>query len=268
MTPFELTLIFTFMFGAIIGSFLNVVSLRFNSGKTVGGRSMCMSCGKTLTWIELIPILSFLAQRGACRKCKSKISWQYPLVEFLAGALFVLILLTFPPVTPLAAVWTLMYIVTACILLVIAAYDAKHQIIPDQLVYTFDVIALASVFVGTHTWFHVPHLATLLAGPVVALPFALLWAVSRGRWMGFGDAKLALGIGWLLGMGGGINAIVLAFWVGAAASVLWMLISYGKFKRALAIPFGPYLIIGMYIVLISGVRFIDVNMIARLLGYN
>ena len=137
---------FVFIFGAIIGSFLNVVSLRFNTGVGLGGRSMCMSCGKTLRWMELIPVFSFIFLRGACRKCKSKISWQYPLIEFISGAIFVLILLKFPPVSPLAALSTLMYLLTACILIVIAAYDAKHQIIPDPLVYAFDALALERVF--------------------------------------------------------------------------------------------------------------------------
>src|SRR3989344_606823 len=99
-------LIFSFAVGAIIGSFLNVVSLRFNTGVGIGGRSKCMSCGTGLTWKELIPLVSFAAQKGSCRKCKSKISWQYPLVEFAAGAVFVLILFVYPPVSAVAAVST------------------------------------------------------------------------------------------------------------------------------------------------------------------
>ncbi len=91
-------LILPFLFGIIIGSFLNVVALRFNTGVGINGRSMCMSCGTKLTWRELIPLFSFLFQKGSCKTCKSKISWQYPLVEFMAGAFFVLILLYFPPV--------------------------------------------------------------------------------------------------------------------------------------------------------------------------
>src|ERR1035437_11136792 len=99
-----LSLLLSFVFGTIIGSFLNVVSLRYNTGMGVNGRSKCFTCGKTLTWKELIALFSFAVQKGACKKCKSKISWQYPLVEFLAGVFFVLIFLKFPPVDAAASI--------------------------------------------------------------------------------------------------------------------------------------------------------------------
>src|SRR5574343_2050011 len=120
MAPFSLIL--SFVFGAIVGSFLNVVSLRFNTGVGLGGRSKCMSCGTGLTWKELVPIFSFLFQRGACKKCKSKISWQYPLVEFVAGVIFVLIFIIFPPTSYVAGLQTLLYIIATCLLLVISVY--------------------------------------------------------------------------------------------------------------------------------------------------
>lgn len=259
-----LPLILTFIFGSIIGSFLNVVSLRFNTGMGVNGRSKCMSCGKTLTWIELIPILSFLAQKGACRKCMSKISWQYPLVEFLAGAIFVLIFFKFPPMDTLSALTTAIYIVESCILIVITVYDIKHKIIPDPLVWTFNAIALLRVFVGGASFIHGPHLWTLLAGPILALPFALIWLVSKGRWMGLGDAKLTLGIGWLLGLNGGANALILAFWIGAAMSLIWMFVVHKRFKGKTEIPFGPYLILGLYLVLLFGIQAIDFRILQAL----
>ena len=256
-----LSLVLSFIFGAIVGSFLNVVALRFNTGKGLGGRSMCMSCGKTLTWKELVPIFSFVAQRVACKKCKSKISWQYPLVEFLAGAIFVLIFLTFPPVSALASLTTLIQIVAACLLLVISIYDIKHKIIPDILVYIFDGLAFVSIFIGGSSWWHIPSVSMLIAGPILALPFALLWVVSKGRWMGLGDAKLVLGLGWLLGISAGINALILAFWIAAVVSVIWLYAVYGKFKHKAEIPFGPYLIIGFYLVLLFGIQVLDVHLL-------
>lgn len=260
------SLILSFVFGAIVGSFLNVVSLRFNTGMGLGGRSKCMSCGKMLSWKELVPIASFLWQKGACKKCKSKISWQYPLVELMGGVIFLLIFLKYPPISGPEAATTLIYLITACLLVVIAAYDAKHKIIPDKFVWVFNAIALASVFVGGHTWVHMPYLWTLLAGPLAALPFALLWAVSKGKWMGLGDAKLSLGIGWLLGLSGAVNALILAFWIAAAMSILWMLITRKRIKRGAEIPFGPYLILGFYLVLIFGITVIDVHTLVELFG--
>ncbi len=258
-------LILPFLFGIIIGSFLNVVSLRFNTGVGLGGRSKCMSCGTTLTWKELFPLFSFLFQKGACKKCKSKISWQYPLVEFMSGVIFVLIVFVFPPYTEVEAVTTVLYLVATCLLLVMTVYDIKHKILPDRFVFAFDAIALAALFVGGASWWHLPDFWALIAGPLLAAPFALIWVVSRGRWMGLGDAKLALGIGWILGISGGINAVVLAFWMAAAFSLAWLYATYKRFKRGTEIPFGPYLILGMYLVLLFKIQVLDINLLKEIL---
>ncbi|MEI6396650.1 MAG: prepilin peptidase [Candidatus Taylorbacteria bacterium] len=258
--------IVAFLFGAIVGSFLNVVSLRFNTGVGLGGRSKCMSCGKTLSWLELFPILSFLALRGKCRGCKSKISWQYPLVEFIAGAIFVMIFFVFPPISYFASIATIIQIIIGCLLLVIVIYDIKHKIIPDQLSYTFSAFALASLFIGGASLWHIPTYWQLLAGPIIALPFVLLWLVSRGNWMGLGDGKLMLGIGWLLGINGGVNAVVLAFWIGAVVSVVWLLYTHKKFKPRTEIPFGPYLVLGLYLVLLFKITVIDLHIIKDIIA--
>ena len=260
-----LSLILSFIFGTIVGSFLNVVAIRFNTGVGIGGRSGCMSCGKTLTWKELVPILSFIFQKGACKKCKSKISWQYPLVEFISGAVFVLIFFAYPPLSYVSGITTLIYILATCLLVTISVYDIKHKIIPDNFAYTFIALAFVSMFVGGSALFHVPSYSALLAGPIVALPFALLWLVSKGTWMGFGDAKLTLGIGWLVGLNGGVNAVILAFWIAAVVSVVWLFYTYKKFKPKTEIPFGPYLILGMYLVLLFHVQVLDLNVLKELM---
>jgi len=259
-----LSIILAFIFGTIVGSFLNVVSLRFKTGMGIGGRSKCLSCGKELKWLELIPLFSFFIQRGSCRKCKSKISWQYPLIEFLAGSLFVLIFFTFPPISYLSGITTILQIAIACILLVIIVHDFKHKIIPDSFVIAFGILALANLFIGGSSWFHIPSFEALIAGPLLAVPFALLWVVSRGVWMGLGDAKLVIGIGWLLGINAGINGIILAFWIGAVMSILWLMVTRKSFKPKIEIPFGPYLILGMYLVLIFGIQVIDIGMVREI----
>jgi prepilin signal peptidase PulO-like enzyme (type II secretory pathway) len=180
-----------FIFGTIIGSFLNVLVLRYNTGVSVTrGRSFCFSCGKKLSWLELVPILSFLLQKGKCRGCKSKISWQYPLVELLTGILFLGVFLKFGGFNGLLNNLSAMIIalISMAVLLSITVYDIKHKIIPDGLVIVFALLALLNILVVNHThfiWF-------LLAGPLLALPLFLIWLVSSGKWMGLGDPKLVV----------------------------------------------------------------------------
>lgn len=248
-----LILIISFIFGTLIGSFLNVLALRYNTGVGVRGRSKCMSCAKTLTWVELVPLFSFLFQRGACKSCKANISWQYPLVEFLAGALFVIIFMLYPPIGLTSTVVTAIQLFIVCILMIITIYDSKHKIIPDPLVYTFIIAAFILMFIGNDAQpFIIPSLWRLLAGPILALPFALFWYVSHGEWIGLGDAKLVLGIGWMLGIFYGLTALAVAVWIGAFVGLAYMAVAYRSFKHGLQIPFGPYLILGLYIVLVTG----------------
>jgi leader peptidase (prepilin peptidase)/N-methyltransferase len=258
-------LFFVFIFGTIIGSFLNVVVLRFNTGKTIGGRSMCMTCGRQLSYKELIPILSFVFQKGKCRKCKSPISWQYPIVEFITGVFFLLIFIYFPPLTTSFAFVTILQFFVASLLIVISVYDIKHKIIPNILVYLFIFASIVGLFIGGETWFHIPSISLIIAGPLLALPFALIGFLSKQTWMGLGDAKLVIGIGWLLGISGGVNAIVLSFWIAAIVSVSWLYFKYGKFKSGVEIPFGPFLILGMYLVLFFGLEVIDLSIIKEFL---
>ncbi|HEY4503869.1 MAG TPA: prepilin peptidase [Candidatus Paceibacterota bacterium] len=262
MTSFFL--VFSFILGTIIGSFLNVVTFRYNTGMTLGGRSKCFSCNKILSWIELFPVLSFIMQGGSCKKCKSKISWQYPLVEIGAGILFVFVFFFFPPVSVTASFATIFYLFITCLLVIITVYDIRHKIIPDPLVYTFAIVALAHLFISSDLSFILPSFLNLLSGPIIAFPFFLLWLISKGTWMGLGDAKLALGIGWTLGLFSAISAVALAFWVGAGISIVWMVIVYRKFKARYEIPFGPYLILGMYLVLFFNIQVFDVNVFLSL----
>ena len=239
--------IFAFAFGAIIGSFLNVVIYRYNTGTSLTcGRSMCFSCGKILSWYELIPVVSFVFQRGRCLGCKSKISWQYPLVEIITGVLFMAVF-----AEQYSIFETTYLLVLMSIFVVISVYDIRHKIIPDGFVYAFIVLSLVYLILTPGV-----QLIDWLAGPILFLPFAGLWFFSKGTWMGFGDAKLALGIGWFLGFYAGLSAIILAFWIGSVFGLV--LIGMGKignflpFKKRLSlkseIPFGPFLILAMLLV--------------------
>lgn len=270
------TLIFVFIFllGTIIGSFLNVVIFRFNTGKSIAkGRSICMTCNRTLRWYELIPIFSYLFQLGKCRRCAETISHQYPIVEFVTGVLFVLITYHFMPIllfSPSSYLFLVIFFVFLfSLLIVISVYDFRHKIIPNKLVYAFSFVAFLSIFVNSTSFgplFIIPSLSYFTAGPLLALPFALLWLVSRGKWMGLGDAKLMLGLGWMLGIYLGLSAIILAFWIGSIVSLGIMFLSNNLFKNKTGkigmkteIPFAPFLIIGALIVFLFNLDILSLS---------
>jgi leader peptidase (prepilin peptidase)/N-methyltransferase len=248
-----------FILGLIIGSFLNVVVARYNTERTLGGRSACMVCANKLKWYELIPLFSFFALRGRCRTCKTRISMHYPMVELAAGLVFLGIFFKFQDLfatdLPVFALTFAFYAACFSILLVIASYDLKHKIIPDRLSMIFGVLAFAGVFLFKDYGFapHIPRLIDLLSGILTALPFALFWLFSRGAWMGLGDAKLALGLGWLLGIARVLSGIVLAFWSGALVGIALLIFSK-KHGAKSEIPFAPFLVLGTVIAFLFGLH--------------
>lgn len=247
-----------------------MVTVRYGTGRSVvTGRSMCFSCGKTLHWYELVPVVSFLLQRGRCRKCKSRVSLQYPAVELLTGVLFAMVWLAVPEVRT-STLELGYYLIIMGLLVAITVYDLKHQIIPDAFAYTFAALALVHFALQAGSFgamIEKPELYTLLAGPFLAFPFAALWVVSKGRWIGLGDAKLALGVGWFLGLPFGGSAIILSFWIGAAVSLVLMAVSRaharwtGRARLSLQseVPFGPFMILGTLIVLWSDLNLFDMG---------
>jgi leader peptidase (prepilin peptidase)/N-methyltransferase len=254
------SLIFTFIFllGTIIGSFLNVVIFRFNTGRTVTkGRSICMNCNRNLRWYELIPVFSFLIQSGKCRRCASKISHQYPIVELITGLIFVLVSFKFLPIL-YVSYWSYLFLTSLFVflfslLIVISVYDLHHKIIPNKLVYLFIIVSFFSLFVNTSFFsltFNVPTLIYFISGPLLALPFVSLWYFSKGRLMGLGDGKLILGIGWMLGLFQGIFAVIISFWIGTVISVFLMVIYRKKVNMKTEIPFAPFLIISTLVTFI------------------
>lgn len=271
-----LLLISFFILGSIIGSFLNVVLFRYNTGRGIGGRSKCFSCRRTLSAIDLVPILSYVAFGGKCRTCKSRISMQYPAVELLTAILFASSYALYAPLLflnpTLFACKLIFALVVMSLLVLITVYDIRHKIIPDAFAFLFAGVSFVAMFVsvGMHgeIFMLAPGFAHLFAGVILAFPFYFLWLISRGTWMGLGDAKLALGIGWFLGLSAGATAIVYGFWIGAAVSILLLAlqkaqsrnIEGGKETKLFGIikipslsmksevPFAPFLILGLLIV--------------------
>ncbi len=251
------------LLGVIIGSFLNVVIYRFHTGKSLSGSSHCLSCQAPLRWFELFPVLSFLALRARCRHCHASISTRYIFVELLTAGLFFLVVWT----TPIWWLWPLLWLLVS-ILVVILIYDINHLVIPDSLVVLTTIIA--SLYLG-YEWYIVPNLTQLLysivAGFVAYGFFAALWKYSNGRWLGYGDAKLAFPLGLMVGLPGTFSMLVVSFWVGTIISLSMIAYQYYRRRRGQRrlrflvqpltmkseVPFAPFLIIGFLLVFFFGV---------------
>lgn len=243
-------------FGLIIGSFTNVLISRMGTGESLGGRSHCPHCKTQLKWYELVPVFSWIVLRRRCRSCTSLISWQYPLVESATALGF--LLFVHAPLAPFQ-------LVLACCMLVLAiaifVYDLYYTLIPDA--WNYPLAALSLLYGLTVMVPDYPLALFLLAGPIAALPLFGLWAVSRGAWMGFGDVKLALSMGWILGPWTGFVSVFFAFVIGAVVSVgillpLPHLLTFAQklgmksgssspaFTMKSEVPFGPFLILSLF----------------------
>jgi len=243
------------VFGLIIGSFLNVLVLRYPD-RGVGGRSACMSCGKQIRVYDNIPVFSWLILRGRCRDCRARISPQYPLVELVSAIVFACI-----GGSSLALLPQVLACAISALLIAIAVYDFRHTIIPDPWVYSFAFLALLFQLLFA------PRLdaLTFLDGAIVAAPLFALWLYSRGAWMGFGDVKLAVGMGWLLGALYGAAALFFAFVLGAVVGVGLIAFTHTArsakggdgFTMRSEIPFGPFLVAGTFIVWLSLIYRLD-----------
>lgn len=258
-------MVILFVFGTIIGSFLNVLSLRWPAPEeeeetlslsVFGGRSNCPSCGHGLKWFELVPVISFLLLLGRCRKCGNKISWQYPVVELLTGFVFASLFIAIAPSDLMSYLYYSVFLVVFSIFIVIFIYDLWYKIIPNPLVYT--AICLGLVY-RISTYYLVPDVSylDLLSGPIIFSFFGLIWLLSQGRAIGFGDAKLGLAVGLLLGAASGFSAIILSFWIGAIFSLGFMAVGKcGFLNKAKGltmkseVPFAPFIILGAWLGLV------------------
>jgi prepilin signal peptidase PulO-like enzyme (type II secretory pathway) len=256
-------LAFLFLVGCVLGSFLNVVALRGEKGETLRGRSHCFSCKKKLAWYELIPLFSFLFQKGRCRVCRVHIPFQYPLVELGTGIVFFAIGYFGSWEYALSSLGTLVLTLGAwSILVVILVRDMRTTIIPDSYNACFALISLFLLLVRQEKIVSQEMVWALLAGPLLFTPFYLLWRFSDGKWIGLGDGKLAWGIGWFLGLPLGISAILYGFWLGALISLgILMVQKVQKKKNTLTltseIPFAPFLILGIACAYFSGYTVLD-----------
>ena len=239
-----------FLLGLIVGSFLNCVIYRLEENKSfLKGRSYCPHCKHILNWQDLIPLLSFLFLKGRCRYCQKPISLQYPLVELVTGLLFVSFFIFH---------FSFFIFLIACFMIIIFVYDLRHYIIPDKIIYPAILVSgiwylVSSIFLGLYTKYEI--LNTIYSAFGAAAFFLLIVLISRGKWMGVGDIKLAFLMGLVLSPPKILVALFLAFFIGAIIGV--GLIISGKKTLKSEVPFGPFLVTGTFIALFFGEKIIQ-----------
>ncbi len=260
-----------FIFGLVIGSFLNCVIYRLEKEESfLKGRSYCPHCKHQLSWQDLIPVLSFFILKGKCRYCGKPISYQYPLVEIGTGILFLLIFNFFGFAKSCEAgqisissfeILNLSYLLLiSSLLIIIFVYDFKHYIIPDRVVFpAIAIVFFYQLFTNWNlgfNWNLELGIWSFIASAFLASGFFLsIILISRGAWMGLGDVKLAFLMGLLLGFPNIIVALFLAFLIGAIIGI-GLIISKKKTVKS-EVPFGPFLVIGTFIAMFWGEKIIS-----------
>lgn len=253
MAPF-----FFFTLGLAVGSFLNVLIYRLPLGLGIRGRSFCPHCKKTIRWFDNVPLLSFLLLGGKCRRCHSPIGWQYPAVELITAALFVV---TFSFLSSerimnqesgiMGMIELLYSLLILSLLIVIFFIDLRHKIIPDLLVFPAIIVTFLYISIIHNSLFIIHFLAAIGAFAF----FLTLFLFTRGRGMGFGDVKLAFLMGLILGFPNIVVALYLAFLTGAVVSIILVLRGRKRLKDAIA--FGPFLVIGTFVAFFWGEQIVQ-----------
>ncbi len=211
--------LYVFILGLLVGSFLNVLIYRLpRELPFVKGRSHCPRCDRVLVWYDLIPLISYIVLFGRCRSCKRHISLQYPLIELASGLLFV-----FAP--------SLLWLIALEIFLVLSVIDLRHLLIPDGLLVVLVALALAMRV----AW----HSANLLSALGIGGFFLLIWLISHGKWIGFGDVKLGAALGLLFGFPGAIVVLYGGVVFGGLVGIILLLLR--KANRKTAVPLGTFL---------------------------
>lgn len=284
--------IILFILGLGIGSFLNVVSLRYKPDqrifdfKIIGGRSRCQDCGNQLKWYELFPLFSFISQKGKCRNCGNKLSWQYPIVEMLSGLIFVFIPLylnsslkfldfTFlskfnfeAPFTSQSILMSVLWILVFLSFLLLSIIDFRHSIIPDQINIFLAVLGVVITFLWTSvhkfqlTYSFVGHYALLLGSQENIWTNRLFGAfigilfvgliILISRGRGMGMGDLKLVAA--LGLIFGWPDVLLILFLAFIIGSIFVLPMLIRKQKGMkdAIPFGPFIIVGAVLVFFFG----------------
>ena len=233
--------IVAFLYGIVIGSFLNVLIFRIPKKENIVQSSHCMNCGRKLGWRDMVPVFSYIILRGRCRQCGARISIQYPLIEALNGVLYVVVFMaggfTFSSV---------LYCLMTSALIVIAVIDERtYQIPVSQNLF----LGLLGIIMTVYDFRHI--LSHIIGAVIVSLFLYGLYYFSSGKAIGGGDIKLMAYAGLLLGAKNIIFAFILACTLGSVIHTIRMKVS----KRNNLLALGPYLSAGIFIAALWGSRF-------------
>ena len=254
---------FIFIFGLIIGSFLNCLIWRLHTGESLNGRSYCPKCRKRICWFDNIPVVSFILLRGKCRHCGKPISWQYPLVELITGLLFFFAFCVNFHFSPFNAGQAIpdIYAISRfpivdfirllrdwfiiAVMIVIFIIDLRWYLILDAVTLPSAVlIFFLNILLGMN-WHNL-----LFSGIIGGSFFLFQFLVSGGKWIGGGDIRLGLLMGLAFGWPLTLLAIIMGYWIGTIVAV-YLMIS-GKKQLSSKLPLGVFLSLSSVIVLFWG----------------
>ena len=243
MLPTVMLYIIIFLYGIVIGSFLNVCIYRIPKKESiVKVRSHCMNCGYGLKWYDLVPVFSYLFLGGKCRKCKQQISVQYPLIELLNGVLYCIVFAGYG-----LSVDALLYALLGSALITLSVIDFRTYEIPIGI--NIFILALGLIRIVTDYADWLDYAVGFLA---VSIFLYLLYWITKGRGIGGGDIKLMAVCGLVLGWEKIVLAFVLGCIIGSVIHVARMKIS----GQGHVLAFGPYLSIGVMISALAGEQMI------------
>ena len=242
-----------FILGLIIGSFINCLLWRLHEEESILGRSYCPRCKKQIAWYDNIPVLSFLFLRGKCRKCKQKISFQYPLVELITGVLFSLVFYLNFQISNFEFIFNdSKFIIQLArdlffvsVMIVVFIYDLKWYMILDKITLpSIIIIYFLNIYLG-YDW-----KILLFSGLIGGGFFLIQFIISKGRWIGGGDIRLGFLMGVMFSWPLVLLAIFIGYLIGSFISIILVLISRKRWNSK--VPLGIFLTASSFITLIWG----------------
>ncbi len=261
-----------FFVGLCLGSFVNAAVWRIKHKKDLMfARSECTKCHYKLEWYDLIPVLSWLFLKGKCRKCHKPISAQYPAVELAVAAFFVASLAFWPQslTTVNDLLQFIIWLIAGVGLSILVVYDIRWMLLPDKVVFPVIGLGVAMTILHALEAASISQFLFDVLGSLLILSgfYLVLFIVSSGKWVGFGDIKLGIALALLLC---NWQLAVLAFFLANLIGTLVYApaLSSGKIKRSAHIPFGPFLIAGFLIAGLFGQSIIDWYIMLTYSGIN